>query len=881
MGTVIKSAVLRKFNLAFIGVLSAFVTLSVANAQSVIDNAGFDDGLVGWEAEQSGGASNPGNVTIVGGQALLQEGDSFLVTLRQGLAIPSEGLAELSTMIDLSPGFDLADPFIPDAFEVSILNLNNESVVPTWRPLATSFFNVQEDGTINLAPGARFESGVLTVDLSAAPPGETVTLIFDLIGGDEDTNGAVAVDNVTTVLSNIPPLALAGGPYTAECEGALTSVTLDASDSSDGNDDPLDFSWIANGIDFDDPTSGQPTGGFPLGTTNVTLEVSDPFVSIATMTEVRVEDTRIPQLSPPADLTVECTDPEGTPVSVGQATADDVCCGSDVSIAADAPANFFLGESTVLWQAEDCAGNPASASQSVTVEDTTPPDLEVPSGLTLECNTLGGVNTTDPVVADWLAEATASDVCADFTLADSVSGVLPVGETEVVFTATDGFGNSATLTSTVEVTDAAGPSIVCPADVELDCPDPLPSGEVGATGQDTCSIVSIDFADTSVARCGVTQTVDRVWTAEDLNGNTSDCSQTIAVVDESAPTLTGVPADVTVECDAIPAVAIVTAEDTCDSEIIAELDEVVANDSCSGGLVRTWTATDDCGNTTALSQTISTVDSNAPAGGIVSPTTQQCLGGAVTVIDSYSDSCDANLDRIYSPGPGPIYDAHGDYTVDLTVRDDCGNASTSSVQFSIDRVPPQVTPRDDPGETILVPKFLPINIGFDASDHDGVSGDVIHERVTLDGCLVYDGLVYGDGDGLLSDEKLELSWDGFCQLAETCQFGTLELAALNFEARDCADNLGLNRWRVTTPALPIAITFCRNFEVDVSLRDITNITWEDSAGDGQGYTVYRGTISSLHAGDYGSEFASVSHRTAEDLSIPEPGDGWFYLVERE
>ena len=48
-----------------------------------VDNGDFDAGLQGWEVVQSGGEVNPGGVVIEGGQAVLSEGDSFLVSLRQ------------------------------------------------------------------------------------------------------------------------------------------------------------------------------------------------------------------------------------------------------------------------------------------------------------------------------------------------------------------------------------------------------------------------------------------------------------------------------------------------------------------------------------------------------------------------------------------------------------------------------------------------------------------------------------------------------------------------------------------------------------------------------------------------------------------------------
>ena len=67
------------------------------------------------------------------------------------------------------------------------------------------------------------------------------------------------------------------------------------------------------------------------------------------------------------------------------------------------------------------------------------------------------------------------------------------------------------------------------------------------------------------------------------------------------PELADVPADVTVECDNVPAIAEPTATDNCDSDPAIEFEETRADGSCEDSyvLVRTWTATDACGNATS------------------------------------------------------------------------------------------------------------------------------------------------------------------------------------------------------------------------------------------------------------------------------------------
>jgi hypothetical protein len=83
--------------------------------------------------------------------------------------------------------------------------------------------------------------------------------------------------------------------------------------------------------------------------------------------------------------------------------------------------------------------------------------------------------------------------------------------------------------------------------------------------------------------------------------------------DLEAPKLE-IPADVTVECDAIPDPGTPTATDNCDQDVEITLvsDERVGDDDCSYTIVRTWTATDNCGLTDTKTQTITVLDTTGP-----------------------------------------------------------------------------------------------------------------------------------------------------------------------------------------------------------------------------------------------------------------------------
>ena len=345
-------------------------------------------------------------------------------------------------------------------------------------------------------------------------------------------------------------------------------------------------------------------------------------------------------------------------------------CDSDVDITysevrtdGSCPDTYTL---TRTWTATDNCGNASTQSQTITVEDTTAPTLSgVPADVTVQCDAV-------PAAAVIGTEVTATDNCdsdVDITYSEvRTDGSCPDTYTLArTWTATDNCGNASTQGQTITVEDTTAPALSgVPADVTVQC-DAVPAAAVigtEVTATDNCdSDVDITYSEVRTdGSCPDTYTLTRTWTATDNCGNASTQSQTITVEDTTAPALSGVPADVTVQCDAVPAAAVigteVTATDNCDSDVDITYSEVRTDGACPDTytLTRTWTATDNCGNATTQSQTITVEDTTAPElSGVPSDVTVQCdavpaaavIGTEVTA----TDNCDSDVTITYSETP--------------------------------------------------------------------------------------------------------------------------------------------------------------------------------------------------------------------------------------
>jgi hypothetical protein len=138
--------------------------------------------------------------------------------------------------------------------------------------------------------------------------------------------------------------------------------------------------------------------------------------------------------------------------------------------------------------------------------------------------------------------------------------------------------------------------------------------------------------------------------------------------------------------------------------------------------------------------------------------------------------------------PPSTYEMHGDYNVTLELSDERGIRDGDSVSFVIDLRPPNVYRyRVD---ELTIPTSMPFSDLFYTSDRDGATGGVVQERVVWDGCMLFDGFTYGNGDGFLTDETLVLDEPTVCDILRRCDRDEFRDPLLEVEAVDCAGNVG-------------------------------------------------------------------------------------------
>ncbi len=230
---------------------------------------------------------------------------------------------------------------------------------------------------------------------------------------------------------------------------------------------------------------------------------------------VHTIDVTVPTVTAPTDIIQEAS-AATTSVSLGIATSTE-----SLTPVADNNGPFTVGIHTITWSATDAAGNIGSATQSVTITDTTAPIVTAPDDITSEAT---GISTTIN-----LGSATAVDsVDGSLTPSADQTGSFGVGTHTVTWSVTDNAGNQGSATQTVTVTDMTAPVVTPPADITVTATGTTTSVSLGtATATDLVDGVLTPTADSSGPFPVGVNTV--TWSVTDTAGNRGSATQTVTV----------------------------------------------------------------------------------------------------------------------------------------------------------------------------------------------------------------------------------------------------------------------------------------------------------------------------------------------------------------
>lgn len=430
-----------------------------------------------------------------------------------------------------------------------------------------------------------------------------------------------------------------------------------------------------------------PGSPFPVGTTTVTYTATDAAGNESTCSfNVVVKDVTKPQIANcPSNVSVT-TATCGAVVNWTPPAATDIC-GVTLTSNFAPGATFPVGVTPVTYTATDPSGNSETCTFNVTVVDNV---LPVIAG----CN-LGTIQVIAPAnscnaVATW-TPPTASDNCsAILTSTHNPGATFPIGMTDVTYTATDPSGNKATCTFKVHVRDETLPvfsgCIATPISVNATTACGATVNWTAPTASDNCSAtVTSTHSPGALFPIGTTAVT---YTAEDPSGNIAECTFNVVVVDNSAPVLSGCPANIQQQltgsgCQVNVSWTPPTFTDNCAVTVTST--HSPGDQFSLGTTTVTYTAKDPSNNTTTCSFNVFVTDASAPVilncpTDITLTASASCNATATWTPPAFTDNCNATMVGSHTSGQSFSL---GSTTVSYTVTDGAGNQSICSFRVTV------------------------------------------------------------------------------------------------------------------------------------------------------------------------------------------------------
>ena len=394
----------------------------------------------------------------------------------------------------------------------------------TWtEPVVTDDCDVTL--TSNILSGSQFPVGITEVSYTAKDQyGNTSSCTFSVTVEDRSNPG---FDNC--IVGNVVKKAFAG-----QCEAMVTWPDPLPKDNCSVN-----------------TTSNYASGDvFPLGKTTVIYNSADPAGNTASCSfEVWVSvGQKLQFTNCPSDIVVDITDGTACLKTVSWVEPlINAACNLDIQQSHSPGDAFNLGTTIVSYQVADPTdpANSATCTFNVIVVDKAPPVFDqCPTDIVISAGTdcMATVEWVGPVAID---NCSVSQVESNYTS----GSVLPIGLTEVVYTATDAAGNVANCQFNIDVVDASAPVFSnCPQSIVLIADENCEAMAIWEepSAIDYCNTFDITASHQpgTVFRVGLHSIV---YTATDAKGNTSNCQFDVIVRNIDMPVIENCPEDIAVE----------------------------------------------------------------------------------------------------------------------------------------------------------------------------------------------------------------------------------------------------------------------------------------------------------------------------------------------
>jgi hypothetical protein len=246
----------------------------------------------------------------------------------------------------------------------------------------------------------------------------------------------------------------------------------------------------------------------------------------------------------------------------------------------------------------------------------------------------------------------------------------------------------------ITVDDTIDPEITCPADMTFECIDDVPPVDItDVIASDNCSVPGVVFvSETTMGFCPTI--IKRVYKATDACENVSFCTQTLVVHDLTPPDLS-CPADITISCGDVLPEGIAIVSDDCDPDaMVIDIVESEPQGICPMVIVRTYYASDACGNISSCTQRIYLEDHTGPLIECPDDITIEC-GTAIPLTFAEASDCSgvASVTHVDSQTEGG--NCAMTLTRTFTAVDNCGNVTSCTQHIAIEDTTPPVLVCED------------------------------------------------------------------------------------------------------------------------------------------------------------------------------------------